>query len=87
MTCSIGLGTQSLYVAAHRCIQRDRNAEPGPTSSRMLRHASDPALVGTAPVPLPPVPITISIQASRSTADDAIIIDITDFTVFLAGSG
>lgn len=89
VTCSIGLGTQSLTWPPTAASNADRNAGAGSDfQAECFASASNPALVGTAPFPaLPPVPITISIQASRSTADDAIIIDITDFTVFLAGSG
>jgi hypothetical protein len=88
VTCSIGLGTQSLPWPPTTASNADRNAGGGSDfQAECFTSASNPALVGAAPFPpLPPVPITITIQASRSTADDAIIIDITDFTVFLAGS-
>ncbi len=43
--------------------------------------------VGVPPYPaLPPFPVTVNMQARRRTADEAIVISITDFTVILIGS-
>jgi hypothetical protein len=89
VTCSIGHGTQSqswpLGIPA-----RDRDRDPVTGSDFSLEcFTSDynPAMVGVAPYPpLPPFPVTLSMQARRRTADDAIVISITDFTVILIGS-
>jgi hypothetical protein len=44
-------------------------------------------MVGVPPYPpLPPFPVTLNMQIRRRTADEAIVISITDFTVILIGS-
>ena len=88
VTCSIGHGTQSLPWPLTAPAGADRDPVSG-SDFQVECFTSDynPASVGVAPFPkLPPVPITITMQASRRTADDAVVIAITDFTVFLIGS-
>lgn len=47
----------------------------------------NPALVGVAPFPpLAPIPFTLSAQARRRVADEAVDIGITDFTVIVMRS-
>jgi len=44
-------------------------------------------MVGVSPYPPhPPFPITLAMQARRRTADEAVDISVTDFTVVLLGS-
>ncbi len=44
-------------------------------------------MVGVPPYPpLPPFPVTLSMQARRRKVDEAIVISVTDFTVILIGS-
>jgi hypothetical protein len=89
VTCSIGHGTQSLsWPLAIGSSDRDRDPVTG-SDFRLECFTSDynPAMVGVPPYPpLPPFPITLGMQARRRTADEAVDIDVTDFTVVLLGS-
>jgi hypothetical protein len=96
VTCSIGHGTQSLQwplaiTGAGRSGSPDNANRVQVTSSdiRLECFTSDynPTMVGVPPyAPLPPFPVTLSIQARRRTVDDAIEMNLTDFTVVLLGS-
>jgi hypothetical protein len=85
VTCSIGHGTQAVSWPLAYPTDRD----PGTGSDFHLEcFTSDynPATVGAPPYPpLPPFPVTVSMQARRRTVDDAVEISVTDFTVFLLG--
>jgi len=86
VTCSIGHGTQSL--SSPLAYPRDRDPVTG-SDFHLEIFTSDynPATVGQPPYPpLPPFPVTLSIQARRRTADEAVDISVTDFTVILLGS-
>jgi len=89
MTCSIGHGTQSLsWPLAIGSSNPDRDPVTG-SDFRLECFTSDynPAMVGVSPYPpLPPFPITLAMQARRRTADEAVDISVTDFTVVLLGS-
>lgn len=88
VTCSIGHGAQSLPWPLTASATTDRDPVSGSDfQAECFTGDYNPASVGVAPFPpLPPVPINIAIQASRRTADDAVVITVTDFTVFLVGS-
>ncbi|HEY2279069.1 MAG TPA: hypothetical protein VGI00_11985 [Streptosporangiaceae bacterium] len=87
VTCSIGHGTQSqswqLGIPAG-----DGDLVTGSDFSlECFTSDYNPATVGVPPYPpLPPFPVTVSMQARRRTADEAIDISVTDFTVILIGS-
>jgi hypothetical protein len=87
VTCSIGHGTQSLsWLLA--IGGGDRDPVTG-SDFRLECFTSDynPVMVGVPPYPpLPPFPVTLSMQARRRTVDEAVDIDVTDFTVVLLGS-
>jgi len=86
VTCSIGHGTQSLSWPL--AYPRDRDPVTG-SDFHLECFTSDynPATVGVPPYPpLPPFPVTLSMQARRRTADEAVVMDLTDFTVVLLGS-
>jgi hypothetical protein len=87
VTCSIGHATQFLSWPFALPAQ-DRDPVTG-SDFRLECFSSDynPTMVGVPPYPpLPPFPVTVSMQTSRRTADEAIDISITDFTVILLGS-
>jgi hypothetical protein len=85
VTCSAGYGTQSQSWPLAYPTDRD----PVTGSDFHLECFTDdynPATVGVPPYPpLPPFPVTLSMQARRRTAADAVDISVTDFTVFLLG--
>ena len=86
VTCSIGHGTQSL--SSPLAYPRDQDPVTG-SDFHLECFTSDynPATVGVPLYPpLPPFPVTLSMQARRRTADEAVDISVTDFTVILLGS-
>ena len=87
VTCSIGHGTQSQSWPLG-IPSRDRDPVTGSDFSlECFTSDYNPAMVGVPPYPpLPPFPVTLNMQARRRTADEAIVISITDFTVILIGS-
>jgi hypothetical protein len=89
VTCSIGHGTQSLsWPLAIGSSDPDRDPVTG-SDFRLECFTSDynPTMVGAPPYPpLPPFPVTLGMQARRRTVDEAVVIDVTDFTVVLLGS-
>lgn len=87
VTCSIGHGTQSQSWPLG-IPSRDRDPVTGSDFSlECFTSDYNPTMVGVPPYPpLPPFPVTLSMQARRRTADEAIVISITDFTVILTGS-
>ena len=87
VTCSIGHGTQSQSWPLG-IPSRDRDPVTGSDFSlECFTSDYNPAMVGVPPYPaLPPFPVTLSMQARRRTADEAVVIGVTDFTVILIGS-
>ena len=86
VTCSVGHGTQSVFWPLSS--PKDRDPVTG-SDFHLECFTSDynPVTVGVPPYPpLPPFPVTLSMQARRRTADDAVDISVTDFTVILLGS-
>jgi hypothetical protein len=101
VTCSIGHGTQSFewpLVSVAGTLSpgpsdttEERRGEASVLSSdfRVECFTSDfnPAILGVPPYPpMPPFPITISLQARRRLADEAVEIGVTDFSVILVRS-
>jgi hypothetical protein len=98
LTCSIGHGAHSvewplvsIAGAESPGPSRTRGEGPGEVSTlssdfRVECFTSDfnPAMVGVPPFPpLPPFPITVSMQARRRAADEAVDLGVTDFSVIL----
>lgn len=101
VTCSIGHGTQSLEWpleslsgAVSSGSSGTRGGRPGQDGTlvsdfRVECFTSDfnQAMVGIPPhPPMPPFPITISMQARRRAADESVEITVTDFSVILIRS-
>jgi len=87
VTCSIGHDTQTQSWPLGRPAL-DRDPVTGSDFSlECFTSDYNPAMIGVPPYPpLPPFPITVSMQARRRTADQAVVISVTDFTVILIGS-
>ena len=87
MTCSIGHGAQTqTWALSGPALDRDP-VTGSDFSLECFTSDYNPAMKGVPPYPpLPPFPVTVSMQARRRTAGEAIDISITDFTVIVVGS-
>jgi hypothetical protein len=101
VTCSIGHGTSTVAwplvsLAGAESAEPSRTREGPPAEDSRLSadfrlecFTSDfnPASVGVPPhPPLPPFPLTVSMQARRRAADEAIDLGVSDFSVILVTS-